>query len=41
MTTPWIPKMQDLSVDKAVDSVNKIKWTQMGASGIIVKTCFT
>ena len=29
--------MQDLSVDKTVDSVNKTKWTQMGANGIIVK----
>ena len=29
--------MQDLSVDKAVDSVNKIKWIQMGADGIIAK----
>ena len=32
--------MQDLSVDKTVDSVNKTKWTQMGVNGIIVKYLF-
>ena len=35
MSIAWIFKMQDLSVDKTVDSVNKSKWAQMVTNGDI------
>ena len=41
MSITWISKMQDLSVDKTVDSVNKSKWTPMGTNGAIKGRRFT
>ena len=35
MSITWILKMQDLSVDKTVDSVNKSKWAPMDTNGAI------
>ena len=41
MSTSWNFEMQDLSVDKAVDSVNKSKWLQMVTIGTIMILSFT
>jgi hypothetical protein len=41
MAIPWIFEVQDLSVDKAVDSVNKLKWTPMVTDGFIMRFEFT
>ena len=41
MSITWISEMQDLSVDKTVDSVNKSKWAPMGTNGTIKGRRFT
>ena len=41
MSNTWIFEMQDLSVNKKVDSVNKSKWAPMGTNGAIKKRRFT
>ena len=41
MSITWIFEMQDLSVDKTVDSVNKSKWAPMGTNGAIKEHRFT
>ncbi len=41
MSITWISEMQDLSVDKTVDSVNKSKWAPMGTNGAIKEHRFT